>query len=350
MGYFLRPLLEAHDRGAVEVTIYTRLRTDAGVASSLRDCAVRWSDTSGLSDEAVARLVREDGVDILVDLAGHTAHGQLLAFARRPAPVQVAYLGYPNTTGLDAIDYRIVDEWTDPPGATEHLHTETLVRLPGGFLCYQPRAVAPEPGEPPCLANVTFGSFNHLPKMTPQVVETWARILRSIADARFVMKNLAFKDRYVRERVLDEFARNGVDSGRVELIAWTESYEEHLELYSKVDIALDTFPHGGHTTTCEGLWMGVPAVTVAGRAYAGRVTVSLLSIIGLSDLVASDADAYVEIATALARDGDRLARLRRSLRAAMAASPLCDPRRIASEMEDAYRMMWRRYVQRAAAA
>ncbi len=352
VGYFFRPLLEAHDRGAVDVTIYTGLRSDAGVASSPRDWAERWRDTSGLSDEEAARLVRDDGVDILVDLAGHTAHGQLLTFARRPAPVQVAYLGYPNTTGLDAIDYRVVDEWTDPPGATEHLHTETLVRLPGGFLCYRPRPDAPEPGEPPCVANgyITFGSFNHLPKMTPQVVETWARILRSMPDARFVMKNLAFKDGSVRERVLDEFARNGVDAGRVELIAWTASYEEHLALYSKVDIALDTFPYGGHTTTCEGLWMGVPAVTLAGRTYAGRVTVSLLSIIGLSDLVAADADRYVEIATALARDGDRLAQLRRSLRPVMAASPLCDPSRIAREMEDAYRTMWRRYVERAEAA
>ena len=350
VGYFIRPLLAAHDRSRVEVTTYTW--SPGGVASWLRDDADRWRDTTELRDDQFAALVREDQIDILVDLAGHTAHHRLGVLARRPAPVQVAYLGYPNTTGLDAIDYRVVDEWTDPTGATEHLHTETLVRLPGGFLCYQPPLDAPEPGEPPSVANgyIIFGSFNHLPKMTPQVVETWAGILRTMPDARFVMKNLAFKDGSVRERVLDEFARNGVDAGRVELIAWTASYEEHLALYSKVDIALDTFPYGGHTTTCEGLWMGVPVVTLAGRTYAGRVTVSLLSIIGLSDLVAADADRYVEIATALARDGDRLTQLRRSLRPAMAASPLCDPSRIAREMEDAYRTMWRRYLERAEAA
>ena len=190
VSYFARSLLEAHDRSAFEVTIYTNLWKESGVASWLRESADRWRDTTGLSDEQVAQLVRRDGIDILVDLAGHTVHNHLLAFAHRPAPVQVAYLGYLNTTGLDTIDYRMVDEWTDPPGETEHLHTEELVRLAGGFLCYRPRPDAPEPVDPPQLraGHVTFGASCDLVKAGPKVVELWARVMQAVPGSRFLYK------------------------------------------------------------------------------------------------------------------------------------------------------------------
>ena len=352
VSYFVRPLLEAHDRSCVEVTTYTNQWRSRGAGAGLAHSADRWRDTTELRDDEFAALIREDQIDILVDLAGHTAHHRLGVFARKPAPVQVTYCGYANTTALPEIDYRIVDQWTDPPGGMEHLHTEQLVRLRGGFNCYGPRPDAPEPGETPCLQNgyVTFGTFNHLPKVTPEGIEAWARILRSMPDARFVMKNMAFKDDAVRARVLGEFAGHDIDCERIELIAWTASYEEHLALYAKVDIALDTFPYAGTTTTCEAMWMGLPFVTLAGRTHVGRVGVSLLHAIGLDELVARDVDEYAEIVLSLARDRSRLTALRRGMRSRMAASPLCDGARIAREMEDAYRVMWRDYVARSAAA
>ena len=347
VGYFFRPLLEQHDRDAFEVTCYTNdWRPDGLTADWLRELPDRWRDTTAMSDAEVAETVRTDEIDILIDLAGHTANHRLLVFAHKAAPVQVTYCGYANTTGLDAIDYRFTDAWADPPGTTEALHSETLVRLPGGFLSYQPRPGAPEPSDPPSLQNgyVTFGSVNYLPKVTAAVTAVWCRILNSLPDSHLLFKALAFGDESVRERVLSDFESHGVDPARIELVLPTDTHREHLELYSRIDIALDTFPYAGTTTTCETLWMGVPIVTLAGRSHVARVGVSLLSQIRLEELIADDEDAFVEIATALARDRERLVALRREMRPRMAASPLLDASRLAREIEDAYRTMWHSYV------
>ncbi len=347
VGYFFRPLLEQHDRDAFEVTCYTNdWRPDGVTAGWLRELPDRWRDTTAMTDAEVAETVRADEIDILIDLAGHTAHHRLLVFAHRAAPVQVTYCGYANTTGLDTVDYRITDVWADPPGTTEALHSETLVRLPGGFLSYQPKPGAPEPGDPPSLEHgyVTFGSVNYLPKVTAAVTAVWCRILNALPESRLLFKALAFGDESVRERVLSDFERHGVDPSRIELVSPTDSHREHLELYSRIDIALDTFPYAGTTTTCETLWMGVPIVTLAGRSHVARVGVSLLSQIGREELIADDEDSFAKIATALARDRGRLVELRREMRPRMAASPLLDASRLAREIEDAYRTMWHGYV------
>ena len=346
VAYFLEPLLRAHDRTQVQVTCY------AGAAGGRLDhLADRCHDVTALPDATVAELVQRDSVDILVDLAGHTSNHRLFTFARRPAPVQATYCGYPNTTGLDAIDYRLTDEWADPVGMTEALHSEELVRLPGGFLCYAPAADAPEPSPPPSLAGggVTFGSFNHLPKITPPVIELWARVLQAVPGSRMLLKAMGFADPAVCEGVRSAFASHGVDAGRIEMIAWTATHADHLDLYERVDVALDPFPYNGATTTCEALWMGVPVVTLAGRTHVGRVGVSLLRAAGLDDLIAGGADEYVEIARRLADGRASLAERRSEQRARMAASPLCDAARLAREIEQAYRDMWRRHVARAAA-
>ena len=337
VGFFARPLLEAHDRTAVETFVYAD-RGRRGSATWLQEAPEHFRDTTELSDRALAHAIRDDAVDVLVDLAGHTRGGRLLPFAYRPAPVQVTYCGYIDTTGLDAMDYRVTDARADPPGQSDSFHSETLLRLPGGFLCYRPPEDAPAPAAAPSLTNgfVTFGSFNHLPKMTPDVVRVWSRVLDAIPDSRLLLKSMAFEEAALRERTRARFAEQGIIPERVTLEGWSPSIAAHLKSYARVDLALDTFPYVGATTTCEALWMGVPVVTLAGSMHVGRVGVSLLSQVGLGDLVAADRDEFVRIASDLACAPNQLAELRSGLRERMAASPLCDSRRLAGELEAAF--------------
>ena len=302
--------------------------------------------TVGLSDEELAERIRADGIDILVDLAGHTAKNRLRVFARKPAPVQVTWLGYPNTTGLEAIDYRLVDAVTDPVGEADAWASETLVRLEGGFLCYGGLKDAPEPTVPPCLktGTVTFGSFNNPAKVSAATFDAWATLLSRLPQARLLLKGTPFADAATRALFLARLGERGVAAERIELVAWLPGAAAHLALYHRVDIALDPFPYNGTTTTCEALWMGVPVVTLRGDRHAGRVGASLLSQIGLTDLIANSVEEYVEIALALARNPGRLDELRRTLRPRMAASPLCDGRAFARKIEAAFRTMWQRVV------
>ena len=343
VAYFVEPLLEAHGEG-FEVTCYADVAAPDAVTERLRGLAGRWRSIAGIGDEQVAEQVREDGIDILIDLGGHTPNNRLLVFARKPTPVQATYVGYPGTTGLDAIDYRITDARADPDGVADAMHSERLVRLPSGFNCYR-APDAPEPAPLPALAagHVTFGSFNHLPKVTPRVIAMWARILERAPGARLMLKASSLADDAARRRVLDAFAEHGVGEERVELLARVESQSEHLALYGRIDIALDTFPYNGATTTCEAMWMGVPVVTLTGESHAGRVGVSLLHRVGLDDLVASDFDGYVDAAAGLAADRERLGELRSGLRARMLGSSLCDAQAVTHELEAAYRAMWREY-------
>lgn len=352
VGYFLRPLLEAHDRSAVEVTTYIDHWGGEGEAEWLEELSDRTHDVTGMPHVAVAELVREDRIDVLIDIAGHTVHNRLLMFAHRPAPVQASYCGYISTTALEAIDYRITDRWADPEGTTEQFYTEQLARLPGGHLCYRPRPDAPDPSPSPHLerGHVTFGSLSNLIKVGPDVIALWARILHAVPDSRFVYQVRALEHADARERLLASFAEHGITDDRIDLIGETDSYLDRLDQTREIDIALDSFPHVGVTTNCEALWMGVPVITLAGQAYGGRVTTGLLHAVGLDELVAADADAYVAIAARLAGESDRLTELRASLRPTMAASPLCDAARIAREMEQTYRTMWRSHVQQGVAA
>jgi predicted O-linked N-acetylglucosamine transferase (SPINDLY family) len=347
VSYFLAPLLTAHDHSVVEVCCYSEVDRHDAKTECFMGLADRWRDTVNKSDAAVAEMIASDEIDILVELAGHTDGHRLGVFGRKPAPIQVSWLGYPATTGLPTIDYRMVDAITDPPGVADALAVETLFRLDDGFLCYEPPEDAPAPVPPPCLTNgyVTFGSFNNQSKLSPSALETWARVLLAVPNARILFKGGFVIDPGARDRVLDAFTRHGVLAERIELVGYTDGPAEHQAVYNQVDIALDPFPYAGTTTTCETLWMGVPLVTLAGQAHAGRVGASLLTRVGLEDLIAEDTDGYVRIAAALAADPARLAELRSSLRGRMAASPLCDAPAFARKIEAAYRTMWRRWAE-----
>jgi predicted O-linked N-acetylglucosamine transferase (SPINDLY family) len=342
VAYFLEPLMRSHDRKEIEVFCYAEVSAPDAVTGWFKQLADHWVATVGISDEALAERIRHDGIDILVDLAGHTAKNRLPVFARKPAPVQVTWLGYPNTTGLKAIDYRLVDAVTDPAGEADALAIETLVRLPGGFLCYGAPDDAPVPAPTLTTGTVTFGSFNSPAKLSAATLDAWAQVLARLPKARLLLKGKPFADAATRALYLDRLAERGVAPERVELAVWLPD-QAHLALYDRVDIALDPFPYNGTTTTCEALWMGVPVVTLRGDRHAGRVGASLLTQMGMTELIAHSVEEYVETAVALARDPARLAHLRHSLRPRMAASPLCDAAGFARKVENAYRSMWQRW-------
>lgn len=345
--FFFEPLLKAHDRQAVDVFCYSDVLRPDAVTNRLQGLADHWLSTVGLSDDEVAARIRSDGIDILVDLAGHTAWNRLRVFARRPAPVQVTWLGYANTTGVAAIDYRLVDAVTDPVGTAEVASSETLLRLPGGFLCYGGLHGVAEPTQPPCLKTgmVTFGSFNNPVKLSEATFEAWAKLLVRLPHARLLLKGKSFADAATRALVLARFGERGVAADRIELLSWLSGSADHLALYDRVDIALDPFPYNGTTTTCEALWMGVPLVTLRGDRHCGRVGASLLTQVGLTDWIADSVDDYAEIAVALAENRSRLHELRRSLRARLLASPLCDAASFARKVENSYRTIWQNWCE-----
>ncbi|WP_297527147.1 O-linked N-acetylglucosamine transferase, SPINDLY family protein [Thiohalobacter sp.] len=339
---FLQGLLEAHDRGGFEIFCYSTSPREDAVSQALRAAADHWRACAGEAPSALAGRVAADGIDILVDLAGHTAHNSLPVFALRPAPLQFTYLGYPNTTGLPAIDGRIVDEITDPPGS-ERWCTEELVRVPAPFLAYRPPREVPDPSPPPAADNgfVTFGSFNNLSKVGPSVVAAWADLLAAVPGSRLLLKSPALTDPEVRAMVEARFRGRGIETARLELLGHTPGRQAHLALYRRLDIALDTFPYNGTTTTCEALLMGVPVVSLAGRVHRSRVGASLLAAIGRPEWVADDPARYVAIAAELAGTGtERLAGLRAGLRDALLRSPLCDAARLARGIEQAWRARW----------
>lgn len=344
VAYFALPLLASHDRGAVEVVGYADVAAGDAMTDRLRAACDHWRPIHGMDDEAVAAMVRDDGIDVLVDLGGHTAHNRLGMFARRPAPLQGTWLGYPNSTGLAAIDFRITDAIADPPGEADLHHVERLVRLPRPFLCYAPSegagAIAAAGGGRP----VTFGSFNALAKMSPATVAAWARLVTAVPDARLLLKARGLDDGETATLWRDRFAAAGLDPARLVLLGRVASTAGHLAAYGEVDVALDPFPYNGTTTTMEALSTGVPVVTLEGDRHAGRVGAAILRPLGLDRLVAGDVGAYVDAAVQLARDEDGRRRLAGTLPDLLADSPLCDAAAFANAMEAAYRAEWRRLL------
>ena len=345
VAFFLQPLLSHHDRNSVQTYCYSNNDRADGMTAELRRLAGHWREIHQFDDARVTELVQADGIDILVDLAGHTAGCRPGVFARKPAPLQVAYLGYPATSGMAAMDYRITDEMADPAGMTDHLYTERLLRIPHGFLCYQPQTDA-EVSSAPCIEKgyPTFGSFNNLAKVNAELVEVWCSVLQHSPGSRLLLKSKGLQFMEIRERTWRLFEERGVDRDRIELSGWAESLDKHLELYKMVDIALDTFPYNGTTTTCEALWMGVPVVTLAGAEHVGRVGVSLLSQAGLVEFITADSDAYIALAVSLAVDKQRLASMRARLRGTVRESLLCDAAGTTRDIEDAYRKAWVNWV------
>ena len=344
VSYFIEPVLAAHDHARVEMFCYSNALVPDAVTARLRALSDHWRDIAQLNDEQVSMLIREDKIDILVDLAGHTARHRLLVFARKPAPVQVTWLGYPNTTGLAAINYRITDALSDPTGQTDAWQSEELIRLPETFSCYRPPDDAPAVSKLPALENgyITFGSFNHFAKINSAVLDLWARLLVRLRSARLLLKARSLADPETTAQVLAAFARRGVGEDRITLRSDELSVPAQLGLYHGVDIALDTFPYNGTTTTCEALWMGMPVVTLAGQTHVSRVSASLLTHLGRSEWIAHSEDEYIEKCVRLAADLPSLAEVRTGQRERMRLSPLCDATRFTVHLEAAYREMWRR--------
>lgn len=340
-GYFFEAFMAHHDHERFEVVGYSTTRVSDAFTSRLAPLADRWSVLVDLDDEAMAERIGNDAIDILVECTGHMAGNRMLVMARKPAPVQVSFPLYPNTTGLSAIDYRIMDPYFGPPGA-EALHSEILVRLPDVHVCYTPGEDAPEPpARPPFLetGRFTFGCFNNYAKVRDPVVALWARILTQLPDARLVLKWHGLGDDRP-DWVHARFARHGIAAERIETLGFQKN---QYDAYLDVDLTLDPFPANGGTTSCDSLWMGVPVVTLAGAVPFSRVGLCHLTNLGLSELVAGSPEDYERIAIGLARDPERLERLRSGLRQRMATSPLTDGQRYTRNLEAAYRTMWRRW-------
>jgi predicted O-linked N-acetylglucosamine transferase (SPINDLY family) len=347
VAYFMEPVLIAYERKHFETYCYANSNAEDEVTNRLKKSSDYWRNVADMSDLQIAELIRDDAIDILVDLAGHTANNRMLVFARKPAPVQVSWIGYPTTTGLSSMDYKIVDSYTDPPGMTEHFYTEKLIRLPDCFLCYLPDPDSPDIGNLPAIENgyVTFGSFNNFAKISPEVLHVWKSILKRIPKARIVMKAKSLADISLQNDLKQRFADEGIDAERIRLLPWIQSSKKHLDMYNSVDIALDTFPYNGTTTTCESLWMGVPVITLAGKAHVSRVGVSLLSNMGFPELIASSYDQYIEIAVNLASDITKLSEIRQSLRSMISNSPLTDAKRFTAHIEHCYVQMWKTWCE-----
>jgi protein O-GlcNAc transferase len=343
VAYFIEPVLASHNIDHFEIFCYSDVSVSDEVTNRIKGYELKWRNIAGMSDEKVAELIRGERIDILIDLAGHTGGiNRILLFARKPAPVQVSWIGYPSTTGLSTMDYKIVDDYTDPPGMTEQFYTERLLRLPETFLCYLPDKNSPDPGPLPALSSghITFGSFNNYVKVTSQVIRLWSKILKEVKGSRLLMKSMSFFDRTTRTYAKNLFEDEGIRAERIELLQPVPSVREHLGLYRRIDIGLDTFPYNGTTTTCEAMWMGVPVITLEGNVHSSRVGVSLLSNVGLEGLIAKTYDQYVDIARQLSADIKELSSLRAGLRDTMAQSPLTDAKRFTMNIENCYRSIW----------
>jgi protein O-GlcNAc transferase len=341
ISYFIEPLLSHHDASCYEIICYFSHKDADETTRRLKGLAHRWRDVADMDDEQLARTIAEDGIDILVDLNGHTSGSRLPVFARRAAPVQVSFIGYPDTTGVTEMDYRLSDAIADPPG-TERLCTERLVRLPGCFLCYRPSDTAPAVVRPPCEKNgfVTFGSFNNLAKINPDVIAVWGRLLREIPDSRLFIKNPSLTDKATRERYQALFAAERIASERLDLFGYIPDEKGHLGAYARMDIALDTFPYNGTTTTCEALWMGVPVVSLRGDRHSARVGASLLTAAGFPGWIADTDVQYIDIARSLALDHPELAELRSQVRERVGKSQLCSADNYARNVECAFEDMY----------
>lgn len=338
---FIEPILAHHDKSHVEVFCYYNYLTQDAVTERIRQHADHWRPCRAMSNEQLAQTIRDDGIDILIDLAGHTAGNRLLAFGLKPAPVQVGYLGYPSTTGLEAMDYRITDFHAEPPGMTERFNVETLWRLPEIAFCYmQPLNSPAVIDHPPLLDNghITFGCFNNYAKVSDETIIVWSAILARVPGARLMLEIFALDDPGYREAVEQRFASFGIAAERLILI--NQERKNQFVLYNRIDIALDPFPCNGGTTSFDTLWMGVPFVTLSGDKFISRLGVTILANNGLHELVAATQEEYVCLASDLAGDTDRLTRLRLGLREKTRASPLMDIGRYTRHLEHAYREMW----------
>ena len=348
IAYFLEPIFAHHNKEHFEIFCYSAVMRPDETTQRLKSMADNWKSVIGLSINQIISQIRNDEIDILIDLVGHTGKNYLLVFAHKPAPVQVSYLGYPNTTGLKVMDYRLSDGYTDPPGETEKLYTEKLIRLEPTAWTYRPFGTSPPFSELPAHNRgfITFGSFNTFPKLNQKVYQLWGNILLNVPGSKLVLKTKSLGNNSVRKHVYDCFMSMGISEDRIILLSHETTYNRHLERYHEIDIALDPFPYHGTTTTCEALYMGVPVITLEGDEHRSRVGVSLLNQVGLQNLIAKNEEDYVAIASSLALDLEALADLRKTLRFRMEKSPLMDEAGFTRGLENAYRVMWKKWTSR----
>jgi predicted O-linked N-acetylglucosamine transferase (SPINDLY family) len=342
VGYNMLPLLTHHDAQNFEIFCYAGVTRPDALTERFRAIASHWRDTAGLTDEQLAAQVRADEIDILVDLSLHTANNRLLVFARKPAPVRVTFAGYPGSTGLTSIDYRLSDPYLDPPGMDESVYSEKTVRLPHSFWCYEPLDARDVPVDPlPALSNgfVTFGCLNNFCKVNDSMLRVWAGALRTVPDSRLL---LMAPEGSRRQHILDLLRQEGIASERIGFVA-EQPRRGYLELYHRIDLGLDTLPYNGHTTSLDSLWMGVPVVTLVGRTVVGRAGLCQWMNLGLPEMIARTPEEFIHIAAGLAGDMPRLAQLRSTLRERMEQSPLMDAPGFARDIESAYRDMWREW-------
>lgn len=341
VGKLILPVLEAHDKSKFDVYCYHHGKTDDDWTRRIAAACTEFHHIYGAAADDLFDQIQVDRIDVLMDLGGFTGGGNRLeVFAARAAPVQISYLGYPDTTGLPEIDYRVTDDYCDPVGETERRHGERLVRLQRGFLCYAPPADLPAVVEAPFRrrGHFTFGCFNNIAKLSPSAYAAWAGVLKQVPDARLAFK---YGDRYespaIQERVRSIFAARGVDPARLEFWSARPNLREHLAALGEADVALDAFPYQGTTTTLECLTMSVPVVALQGPTYCRRASSALLARLGLDELIAETADEYVDVAVGLARDRDLLAELRGALRARFFAGEICDAAAHTRELEEIFR-------------
>jgi len=336
------PVVRGHDRDRFEVACYSGVTLPDEATAGFREAATLWRETAGVPDEALAARIRDDRIDVLVDLSGHSAGNRLRVFAEKPAPVQVTAWGHAVGTGLDTMDYFLADRVV-VPAETRGDFSEEVVDLPS-LVCYDPPEDAPEVAPPPARARgfVTFGCLNRQSKVSPDALRLWAAILGAVPDSRLLVKDEAFNEAATRDRLLGALVTRGVAATRVAFLGGSQR-REHMAVYGEIDLVLDPFPHGGGVSALEGLWMGVPMVTLLGERVPARMGASFLATLGLDELVAATPERYVDIAVEHAESPERLARIRAELRGRMAKSILCDHAAYCRAVEGAYRAMWKRW-------
>jgi protein O-GlcNAc transferase len=343
VAYFFEPILDNHNHKKVEVFGYGNVRSPDMFTERLKDKFDHYRNIFALDTDQVVAMIERDKIDILIDLAGHTDGNSLLVLAKKPAPIQATYLGYPNTTGLSTIDYRITDLVSNPEGS-EAFYTEELVRLDKRFLCYRPSEFTVEVSKPAFVkkGHITFGSFNDSRKITPQIIDIWAQILKRNEGSQLLLKFHSGNDKSIQNYYRNEFASRDIDPERIELHG-RKPLGKHLELYKQVDIGLDTSPYNGTTITIESLWMGVPVITLYGQSHSSRVGLSILSGVDMEHFAASNEEEYIMLATAIANNRDALAKMRSSMRGHLVACGLCDARHFTRALEGEYQKMWKKW-------
>ncbi|KPA15713.1 TPR repeat-containing protein [Candidatus Magnetomorum sp. HK-1] len=345
VSYFISPVLKNHDLNNFHISCYANVNQPDKITQNLQKYPSNWVNTLHMTDDQMAKKIYQDKIDILVDLSGHFSGNRLGVFAQQPAPVQITYLGYPNTSGLSTIQYRLTDIIADPE---EHdaFYSEQLIRMPQGFLCYQPQTDSPSVSPLPATKNgyITLGSFNNLAKVNATVIKIWSEILCNLPNARLLLKSRPLSDEETKDYVINKFISHGVDHHQIQCMGFFDSIEEHLSAYHHVDLALDSFPYNGTTTTCDALWMGVPVITRLGECHAGRVGASILSFVGLNDFIADSDENYISKTIQLCQNLTLLREIRKKLRNLFNTSPLMDAKQFTKKLEKTYQRLWEKEI------